>query len=677
MDSTKTIMEILQSIAGTFAGHIRSFGGYRGWQGEPAALQNGRWVWQSRSPEGMVARWLLTTVPDRRAAVFSVEVSNPTTAAVKLHYANFMEIVLVPPMQRPYRIFRIGGGSQDGSYPPNSYRTEQVSVYDSIFSSSDPVSGRTTGQYLPLTMVAAPDGSGIWFGLEWSGSWEHTERVNTDGSFSIVPRPDIWAVTLAPGESRKLPALHFGFFHHDFEEGTNSLRRYLYEKVCPRHMGKPVLPPLSYDHYFGIGNDWDEAFLLTQVDRAAELGLEFFVLDGGWETGGFPSGTGNWQADPARLPRGMKPLADYVRGKGMKFGIWVEPERAVKGTNWATRYPKLFLEAKNSNGLHLDLSKPAAQDLVIQWLDGLITEYGIEWMRYDYNISPFPYLKPLDETLEIQYAYMEGLYRVFDTVMQRHPQWFVETCATGAQRLDIGTMRRAHCSWASDQSEYPHICRYMQLSANRFIPGHLLNSAVVTHRTPKEAWSAANLAEIANADLGKGQVSFNCGQARWGVYSDPAMARRRRFGPGGLSEFDVVSRMAGALSFGGDIASWPVELTGRVRKCVEVYKQIRHLLVQDYYRLLPVPTDETTFDAGQFVSYDRQQSVLFVYRTHGNADCQMIRLKGLRDGQYRIERPLEKVSAQTRAGSELMSHGVDVTLPENGALLLTLNIIKG
>ena len=606
--------------------------------------------------------------------MLSVEVNNPTDAEIKLHYANFTEIVLVPQDGPPYRVFRIGGGSQDGSYPPNSYRPEQVSVYDSIFSGSDPVSGRTTGQYLPIAMVAAPDGSGIWFGLEWSGGWEHTERVNLDGSFSIIPRPDMWAVTLAPGQTRKLPALHFGFFDHDFEEGTNCLRRYLYDKVCPRFMGKPVLPPLSYDHYFGVGNDWDEAFLRTQVDRAAELGLEYFVLDGGWEIGGFSGGTGNWQPDPARLPNGIKPIADYVRGKGMKFGIWIEPERAVKGTNWATRYPELFMEAKSSNSLHLDLSKPAAQDMVIEWLDGLLTEYGIEWTRYDYNISPFPYMTPLDGTLEIQYAYMEGLYRVFDTVMQRHPEWFIETCATGAQRLDIGTMRRAHSSWASDQSEFPHICRYMQLSANRFIPGHLMNSAVVTHRAPLGAWSAADLGGIANASLGKGQVSFNCGQAKWGVYSDPSMGIRRKFGPGALSEFDVVSRMAGALSFGGDIASWPPELVKRVRKCTDVFRQVRHLLVQDYYRLLPVPTDETTFDAGQFVSYDKTESLLLVYRTRGNADCQTIRLKGLQDAQYRIECPLENRAAETRSGSVLMSQGLEVALPENDARLLTLHI---
>ena len=126
------------------------------------------------------------------------------------------------------------------------------------------------------------------------------------------------------------------------------MRRYLYQQVCPRYLGKPVLPPLSYDHWFGVENEFDEAFL-RQVDRAAELGLEFFVLDGGWHTGGFPDGVGNWTPDRRKFPHGLKPLADYVRSKGLKFGIWVEPERAVQGTVWAKRYQELFLSAARTS----------------------------------------------------------------------------------------------------------------------------------------------------------------------------------------------------------------------------------------------------------------------------------------------------------------------------------------
>ena len=46
--------------------------------------------------------------------------------------------------------------------------------------------------------------------------------------------------------------------------------------------------------------------------------------------------SGTWEVDPARFPNGMSALKDYAHSLGMKFGIWVEPERvnrSVIGTD--------------------------------------------------------------------------------------------------------------------------------------------------------------------------------------------------------------------------------------------------------------------------------------------------------------------------------------------------------
>ena len=39
----------------------------------------------------------------------------------------------------------------------------------------------------------------------------------------------------------------------------------------------------------------------------------------------------------------------------------------------------------------------------------------------------------------------------------------------------------------------------------------------------------------------------------------------------------------------GDIASWSPELTQRMAMFVQAFKDIRHLTVQDFYQLLPLP----------------------------------------------------------------------------------------
>jgi alpha-galactosidase len=216
---------------------------------------------------------------------------------------------------------------------------------------------------------------------------------------------------------------------------------------------------------------------------------------------------------------------------------------------------------------------------------------------------------------------------VLDTLMGRYPALLVENCASGGQRIDLAMMRRAHSCWFSDHSLSPQICRYMQLEANRFLPAQFCNSAVVAVR-------------------GASSAQF--------------------------SEFDILSRMAGTLSFDGDIASWSPALTQRVRKCCDLFKQVRHLLVQDYYRLFPAPVTESAWDGGQFVSYDQSESVVFVYRTLGADQKKTIRLKGLAPVPYAVTQPLTDQETRTLAGQQLTGAGLEISLEQNQATLILL-----
>ena len=76
---------------------------------------------------------------------------------------------------------------------------------------------------------------------------------------------------------------------------TNVLRRYVYEEVCPKYQGKRIIPPVSYDHWLGIENGLNESILSKEIDRAAELGIEYFVVASAWFCGGFPGDNGNWE----------------------------------------------------------------------------------------------------------------------------------------------------------------------------------------------------------------------------------------------------------------------------------------------------------------------------------------------------------------------------------------------
>ena len=77
--------------------------------------------------------------------------------------------------------------------------------------------------------------------------------------------------------------------------------------------------------------DFNEEKLVNLMDDAVKLGVDMFLLDDGWFGNKHPrhsdtQGLGDWQATANKLPGGVKKLVDEATKKGIKFGIWIEPE---------------------------------------------------------------------------------------------------------------------------------------------------------------------------------------------------------------------------------------------------------------------------------------------------------------------------------------------------------------
>jgi alpha-galactosidase len=462
------------------------------------------------------------------------------------------------------------GGTSEHHMPPQAYETRHLTDIR-YFKINSHYAGRSSNQDLPLLIGLATDRQeGFFCGLEWSAHWSW-EAWAKAGKFHLIGTIPVSGMVLAPGETLELPAVHLGFFRGDFGAGTNALRRYLVEQVCP-----PAKALVSYDSWFGLENNFAADIMKAQVDRAAELGVEVFVHDAAWFPGGFPAGVGNWETtDPQKWPDGLEPLAEYVRSKGMEFGLWFEIERGAPGTAAVREHPEFFIPAppgwfvgKRAGQFHLNLARRDAQDWVIETMSRWITRLDLRWSRFDYNIEPDAYWRAVDPTMKIQFAYMAGLYRVLDVLMQRHPKWEVEACASGGRRIDLGTVRRAHTVWFSDETMSAAICRWMQARANRFLPGHLLNSSV---------------------------------------------AVPQRAGDAGFDETAILSRMLGKLAFDGDIASWSSAFTARAAAQVRRFKQVRHLFTQDFHQLLPLPYEPEQPDAVQFASRDGTEHAVFAF----------------------------------------------------------------
>lgn len=140
---------------------------------------------------------------------------------------------------------------------------------------------------------------------------------------------------IPPGESILTPGILLGAFQGSSADGCNALRRVLHDKYLPKLGEKKPLPLVSWTSWFVLENKIDEPPAEKEADATAETGIEYFCIDAGWFDGDFPQGFGNWTITRTKFPSGLRPIGDYVAAKGMKLGLWFEPERADAGTRLA------------------------------------------------------------------------------------------------------------------------------------------------------------------------------------------------------------------------------------------------------------------------------------------------------------------------------------------------------
>ena len=165
----------------------------------------------------------------------------------------------------------------------------------------------------------------------------------------------------------------------------------------------------------------------------------------------------------------------------MKFGLWVEPERADQTARWcaSTRNSSRRGPASRSPGcptarrVHLCLGSPAVQQWMAADMIRVVTDYGVDWLKWDYNLGYGLGCDAGDhghQHTDGHYAHTLGLYRVFKELRQACPDLVIENCASGGHRVDLGTLRHSHTNWVSDYTARAASCRQHAQGAGLFLP---------------------------------------------------------------------------------------------------------------------------------------------------------------------------------------------------------------
>lgn len=313
--------------------------------------------------------------------------------------------------------------------------------------------------------------TGEWFvaSLGWSGNWSMHVTGTTDQShdlarlfFDLGPAAsDPVLRVLAPGETVTSPETHLLLMRADLDHVIQALHEHVRKNVLPAN------PPgreyqVESNHRGYIVDHEDEAGIKREIDLAADVGAEEFLIDAGWygpDPNVWWNNAGDWYAG-SWLPNDLNPIREYARQKGLLFGLWVEIESIGQASKLRKEHPDWVLTRNGkpvANGRLLDFANPAVAAWAESEIARLIRKYDLDMFRLDFNSTAEEGGNRMqDGFLEnTDWRHVEALYGIFDRVRKRFPRVIFQNCAGGGGRLDYGILRRFQNTELSDWMRAP------------------------------------------------------------------------------------------------------------------------------------------------------------------------------------------------------------------------------
>jgi alpha-galactosidase len=465
----------------------------------------------------------------------------------------------------------------------------------------------------------------VWFGaLAWSGNWRITveqtpyKQVRVTGGFNTFD----FAWPLKPGETLETPDFFAGYSEHGFCEASRLMHN------LERENAKGRVRPVLYNSWeateFKVSEQGQEAL----ADRAAKLGVELFVIDDGWfgKRNTDHAGLGDWTVNPQKFPNGLKPLIDHVKGLGMDFGLWFEPEMVNPDSDLYRAHPDWvmnFLGRPRSelrNQLVLNLARPEVHDYILGVLDKITSEYDIRYIKWDMNrifAEPgWPEVSP-DQQKEMWVKYVWSYYDILKRLRNKHPRLEIESCSGGGGRIDLGVLQYVDEVWTSDNTEAFDRLRI------------------------QEGFSEAYAAKFMSA---------------WVTDVPNTNGRSTPL------QYRFLVAMQGALGVGSNLNKFTDADNALATKMIALDKRIRETVqLGDLYRLLLPDENDTT--SNEYVSKDGKEAVVFAFRhsQEYNTPPPTIHPRGL-DPKAVYETESMDGKTSEVSGAYLMQNGIDFQL---------------
>jgi alpha-galactosidase len=462
--------------------------------------------------------------------------------------------------------------------------------------------------------------------IAWTGSFQCEFEDNGRNARALAGvNPFASAYPLPSNETFATPVMIWVWSANGLGEMSRKLHDWARDfGLRDGHKTRTVL----LNNWEATGFNFDFNRIAGLYDPAKEIGVELFLLDDGWFGNKYPrvsdnAGLGDWQPNRQRLPNGLAPLAAEAVQRGLRFGIWLEPEMVNPKSelfehhpDWVIRQPKRELELQR-NQLVLDLTRPEVQAFEWNAIQDILSVPGITYAKWDCNrylTQPGSSWLPPDHQSCLWVEYTRALYALMEKTAQRFPNTELMLCSGGGGRADYGALKYFDEFWPSDNTD-PVQRVTMQWDYSYFFPSIAL-AGHVTHS-------------------GNRPMHFAC-----------SVAMSVRFG------MDL------------DLAALPPQDKAICAGAIRAYKNIRDVTqLGDLYRL--EDPHQGWRGSLNYIAKDRRRAVVFVFQLK-DGEALTVSPQGLNPAAHYVVHELNPASGRAAlaqegksfTGEELMRDGL-------------------
>jgi alpha-galactosidase len=488
--------------------------------------------------------------------------------------------------------------------------------------------GRSSSLVLPF-FNAEGAGGGVLVALGWSGNWS-ADFANRAEGLALRAGLAKTHLLLHPGESIRSPRMLLLAYAGDRWRGQNLLRRFILAHHRPQVDGKPQIAPITWGNWGGTS----AAVHLDNIRKIIDnkLPVDYYWIDAGWYGRAGVAGewwreVGNWTVGANLYPNGFRPLDEALRQADRRLMLWFEPERVRKDSEWYRDHHDWLLDLKGDDCL-FDLGNPQAREFLIGFISDRIKEFGLGCYRQDFNMDPRPFWQAADAPDRqgmSEIRHIEGLYAFWDGLLARHPDLWIDNCASGGRRIDLETVGRATPFWRTDgpRDAVAHQCHTYGLMA--WVP---LSATSQDHE----------------GDDYEFRSSISSGLCvNWFHSGD---GPQRPFSP----EFPF---------------AWG-------KRVLDQYLTLRHLYYGDYYPLTSWSLAQTEWLGWQFDCPETGEGMVQVFRRQESPyESIRVKLRGLDPLAIYALTNLDVAGATTMKGDELLEKGLAIAITaQPGAVII-------